>query len=71
MSGAIVPGQLVGALPPDLLGGRGSGKITVLWTPNFSSYLEVHGSGTAGTKTVPFVNATQVYGAQGGLRYTF
>ena len=69
--GAIVPGQLVGALPPDLLGGRGSGKITVLWTPNFSSYLEVHGSGTAGTKTVPFVNATQVYGAQGGLRYTF
>jgi hypothetical protein len=58
------------------LGGRGSGKITVIWTPQFSSYLEVHGSGTAGTDTRrvnPLVpnNALQVYGMQAGLRYTW
>jgi hypothetical protein len=33
------------------LGDRGSAKITVLWTENFSSYLEGHTSGLAGTKT--------------------
>jgi hypothetical protein len=60
------------------LGGRGSGKITVIWTPQFSSYLEVHGSGTAPTSRPPFVVlgqpqpfATQVYGMQAGLRYTW
>jgi hypothetical protein len=52
------------------LGVRGSGKINVIWTPHFSSYLEVHGSGVNGTKTVGFV-ATQTAGAMGGLRYTW
>ena len=65
-----------GAVPtPGVLGGRGSGKITVLWTPNFSSYLEVHGSGIASTKTVqpPLGNpaAVDTIGAQAGLRYTW
>lgn len=69
-AGAIVPGFAFG-VPPDALGGRASGKITVLWTPQFSSYAEVHGSGIAGTKTVPGVAAVQTYGAQGGLRYTW
>jgi hypothetical protein len=53
------------------LGGRGSAKITVLWTQNFSSYLEAHGSGTAGTQNTGFNPATQIYGAQAGLRYTW
>jgi hypothetical protein len=58
------------------LGGRGSGKITVIWTPQFSSYAEVHGSGTAGTdsqRVNPLVpnNALSVYGVQAGLRYTW
>jgi len=53
------------------LGGRGSAKVTVLWTPNFSSYLEGHASGTAGTQTNVFNPATQIYGAQAGLRYTW
>jgi hypothetical protein len=71
---ALVPAA---APNPGLLGGRGSGKITVLWTPNFSSYLEVHGSGTASTKTFQpgFAptnpNATNTIGAQAGLRYSW
>jgi hypothetical protein len=44
------------------LGGRGSGKINFIWTDSFSSYIEAHASGVAGTQTV---------GVQGGLRYTF
>jgi hypothetical protein len=57
------------------LGGRGAGKITVIWTPQFSSYLEVHGTGTASTDgPTPLVAQTpgvQSYGVQGGLRYTW
>jgi Autotransporter beta-domain len=52
------------------LGGRGAGRINVIWTPNFSSFLEAHGSGVAGTKTVGFV-ATQTIGGSGGLRWTW
>ena len=57
------------------LGARGSAKINVLWTPNFSSFIEAHGSGIAGTKgnsIIPgnFV-ATQTYGGMGGLRYSW
>lgn len=69
---AVAP---LGVTPPDALGGRASGKITVLWTPNFSSYAEVHGSGIAATKPNPvpgfFNPGLQTYGAQGGLRYTW
>jgi hypothetical protein len=68
--GLLVPAAAA-APPPGLLGGRGSGKINVIWTQNFSSYIEVHGSGTAGTKTIPFVGATQTIGAQAGLRYSW
>jgi hypothetical protein len=68
----LVPAAAPG---PGLLGGRASGKITVLWTSNFSSYLEVHGSGTASTKTFQPVagnpSATDTIGAQAGLRYTW
>jgi hypothetical protein len=54
----------------DQLGGRGSGKINVIWNDHFSSYLEAHASGIAGTKTIGFIG-TQTIGASGGLRWTF
>jgi hypothetical protein len=53
------------------LGGRGSAKITVLWNDHFSSYLEGHTSGIAGTKTVVAIPALQTTGAQAGLRHTW
>ena len=56
------------------LGGRASAKVTVLWTQNFSSYLEGHGSGTAATNSsIGIANppAVQTYGVQAGLRYTW
>ena len=63
------------ATPAQGLGGRGSAKITVLWTPNFSSYIEGHTSGVASTKTLPPAignpSAVQTTGAQAGLRYTW
>jgi hypothetical protein len=66
IAAAIIPAS------PNLgLGGRGSAKITVLWTPNFSSYLEGHTSGIAGTKTIPAIAALQTTGAQAGLRYSW
>jgi hypothetical protein len=46
----------------------------VIWTPQFSSYLEVHGSGTAPTDqrfALAPNSSVQSYGAQGGLRYTW
>lgn len=64
--GAVAP--LAGA---DL--GRGirtSGKINVIWTQNFSSYLEGHGSWVNGVQTRGFVGS-QAYGMMGGIRYTW
>ncbi|MBR1120853.1 autotransporter domain-containing protein [Bradyrhizobium lablabi] len=69
-----IPGAPAFAAVTSNLGGRASGKITVIWTPNFSSYLEAHGSGTAATDrgvVVPNPPAVQTYGVQGGLRYTW
>jgi hypothetical protein len=76
ITNALLAGAIPAAAPgAGLLGGRGSAKITVLWTSNFSSYLEVHGSGTASTKTFQPVagnpSATDTIGAQAGLRYTW
>lgn len=53
-------------------GFRGSGKINVLWTPQLSSYLEVHGSSIT-APNVPAVNSlgTTLVGTQAGLRYTW
>jgi hypothetical protein len=56
--------------PAQGLGGGGSAKITVLWTSNFSSYLEGHNSAVAGSKTAPAVAGVQTTGVQAGLRYT-
>ncbi|MCL2713252.1 MAG: hypothetical protein FWD68_01300 [Alphaproteobacteria bacterium] len=53
--------------PAGATGFRGAGKITVLWTPNFSSYIDLHAS----TISSPDVPNIQLYGVQGGLRYTF
>jgi len=75
--GVIVPNLPAFSIIQSNLGGRGSAKITVIWTPQFSSYLEAHGSGTAGTDTrrlnplLPPNNALSVYGMQAGLRYTW
>ena len=44
------------------LGLRASSKLDFIWTSNFSSYIEAHGSTVAGTHTT---------GVSGGLRYTF
>ncbi|MBN8990988.1 MAG: hypothetical protein J0H42_22305 [Rhizobiales bacterium] len=60
----------VAASVSDQLGGRGSAKINVIWTPNFSSWIEAHGSGIAGTKTLGNLS-TNTYGASGGLRYSW
>jgi len=60
----------VGPVLSDQLGGRGSGKLNIIWNNAFSTYIEAHGSGIAGTKTLGFVG-TQTYGGSGGLRYTF
>jgi hypothetical protein len=72
--GATAPGAggvpAIGGVSDTGLGGRGSAKINVIWTQNFSSYVEAHGSGIAGTKTQGYT-ATQTYGAQGGVRYTW
>ncbi|MGB3864533.1 MAG: hypothetical protein WBA29_02755 [Xanthobacteraceae bacterium] len=60
----------------DVYGIRGSAKMNVLWSQNFSSYLEVHG--TAMSQEVAFVApgfspgvGVQTIGVQAGLRYTW
>jgi len=44
------------------VGGRASGKLNVLWTPAFSSFVEAHGTDISGFSS---------YGALGGFRWTF
>lgn len=56
-------------IPPSAIGYRGSGKIAVVWNPNFSSYLEVHASGLA--RSVAGYNETGTTGVQVGLRYAW
>jgi hypothetical protein len=57
------PGAVAsGAVQTGTLGGRASGKLNILWTNNFSSFVEAHGSGIGGTSA---------YGATGGLRWSF
>jgi hypothetical protein len=67
----VLAAGIIPAAPNLGLGGRGSAKITVLWTPNFSSYLEGHTSGIADTKTAAAIAALQTSGVQAGLRYTW
>ena len=81
-SGAGIGGAGVGGVPGNGLpianagvadlgyGVRTSGKINVIWTQNFSSYLEGHGAWVNGIKHVGFVG-TQSYGMMGGLRYSW
>jgi hypothetical protein len=57
-----VPGVGAPAVITQTLGGRLSGKINVVWTPAFSSYVEAHATTLAGTTTS---------GAQAGLRYSW
>ncbi|CAN7717688.1 hypothetical protein LJR220_007121 [Bradyrhizobium sp. LjRoot220] len=50
------------------MGYRGAARVNVIWTPNFSSFLDVHGSGIAGTNTTV---ATQTVGGSAGMRYSW
>jgi hypothetical protein len=50
------------------VGVRGSGKINVIWTSNFSSFIEAHGSGVAATPTMV---GSQTIGGSGGLRWSW
>ena len=67
---ALAPG-IIPANPNLGLGGRGAAKITVLWTQNFSSYIEGHTSALSGTKTALGIASMQTTGGQVGLRYTW
>jgi hypothetical protein len=51
-----------GGAPTGQVGGRASGKLNFLWTDQFSSWVEAHGS---------TISNTDAYGASGGLRWTF
>jgi hypothetical protein len=57
----------------DMYGIRGSAKVNVLWTQNFSSYLEVHGTATSQQVVFPALAGAnvQTVGVQAGLRYTW
>jgi hypothetical protein len=74
-----VTAGILPAVPNPGWGFRGSGKITVLWTPQFSSFLEGHASGVAGIKVLANPAAAffqesgvlQTTGVQGGVRYTW
>lgn len=72
--GVAIPGLGVVGGSVGTYGVRGSGKINVLWTPQLSSYLEVHGSSiTLPNKGLPAVGGlgTSIVGTQAGLRYTW
>jgi len=59
-------------VPPSVIGFRSSGKVTVIWTPSFSSFLEVHAIGMTGpSKPILGFSTTQTTGAQAGLRYSW
>lgn len=61
VGGVPVP-VAAGATTIGQVGARASGKLNILWTDKFSSFVEAHGSSIA--------NIT-AYGASGGLRWTF
>jgi len=70
LAGAV-PGLPVALVSTDAgLGGRASGRINVIWTPNFSSFLDAHGMVLAGTKNVGFVG-TETIGGSAGMRYSW
>lgn len=58
-----------GASAVGVHGARGSAKMNVLWTPKFSSYLEVHATASSGS-TINIIG-TQTAGVQAGLRYAW
>ncbi|MBR0800706.1 autotransporter domain-containing protein [Bradyrhizobium jicamae] len=66
--GAVVPSGTpitipsVGLIATGQVGGRASGKLNILWTPTFSSFVEAHGTDISGFSS---------YGALGGFRWTF
>ena len=69
----IVDSSAVGVvgsiIPSSMIGFRGSGKVTVIWTPSFSSFLEAHASGMTGASQSNLAfSTTQTTGAQAGLR---
>lgn len=70
LAGAV-PGLPLALVGTDAgLGGRGSARINVIWTPNFSSFLDGHAMALSGVKTVGFVS-TQTIGGSAGIRYSW
>jgi hypothetical protein len=67
------------SVPNPGFGFRTSGKINVIWTPHFSTFLEGHISAVAGIKFLANPAASffqesgvlQTSGVQGGIRYTW
>lgn len=53
------------------LGGRGAVRFNVIWTPNFSSFLDVHASTLGSTKTFATLVGTQTVGGSAGMRYSW
>ena len=62
VGGVPVPVGAGGGVATGEVGGRASGKLNILWTQTFSSYIEAHGSGISGLTS---------YGTTAGLRWTF
>lgn len=60
--GGMLPGGAPAVNQKGLVGGRGSAKLTFLWTNNFSSFIDIHGSG---------IDHTSDIGTTGGLRWTW
>lgn len=61
-NGVPLAGVGAGVTPTGQVGGRASGKLNFLWTSNFSSFIEGHGS---------TIQGTDAWGTTGGLRWSF
>lgn len=68
---AVIAPGIIPANPNLGLGARGSAKVTVIWTPQFSTYIEGHTSSLSGTNTALGIASMQTTGGQVGLRYTW
>jgi len=61
-AGGMLPGGGAAVSQKGQVGGRGSAKLTFLWTNNFSTFIDIHGSG---------IDHTSDIGTTGGLRWTW
>ena len=64
-----LPGALAGTDAG--LGARGAVRFNVIWLPNFSSFLDIHGSTVGSTLTSNTLVGTQTVGGSVGMRYSW